>query len=195
MAPRLAVGGVAIVLVAAAAWLGHFTAFYSVDGDVKYLGALNLARHFPNAAISYPSYRFDPGGTYTLPLTGWFGGHDYAGYSLPFLYISAAALALFGNAGLILPPVLGTVVLMYAILRLADLIELKTSRVLLLAGAVAASPVLFYSVSYWEHTWGAGLLLAGIAALLTAARGSRFPSPISSRRRALRRRRADAARH
>ena len=127
-APHLFVGLAVAGLAATALTLGHFTAFYSIDGDIKYLGALNIARHFPDPAIAYPSVRFDPTGRFTLPLTAWYAGHDYAGYSLPFLYIAAAALALFGTAGLILPAIAGTAILLYAQLCLADLLELKTCR-------------------------------------------------------------------
>src|SRR5579872_1851284 len=179
LAPHVLVVGAGACLALVALAIGHFTAFYSVDGDIKYLGALNLAQHFPNPSIAYPSSRFDPSGRYTLPLTAWYNGHDYAGYTLPFLYVSAAAIALFGQAGLVLPAVLGTVALLYAQLRLADLIDLKASRTLVVAATVAATPVLFYSVSFWEHTWGVGLLLAGIAALLTAAAG--VPGPRGQR--------------
>ena len=161
------VGMSCAALLGVSAWIGHYTSFYSIDGDVKYLGADSLARHFPSAAIPYPGRTFDPAGRYILPLTAWFGGHQYAGYSLLFLAIAASAIKLFGAAGVIVPPVLGTGVLLYGQFRLADLLGLRTNRVILAGATVAATPVLFYSVSFWEHTWGAGLLLAGFAVLLT----------------------------
>lgn len=159
-------------LIGIAAWLGNATAFYSVDGDIKYLGALNIARHFANPAIDYPALRFDPAGRYSLPLTAWYGGHDYAGYSLPFLYMAAAAVKLFGAAGLVLPSIVATMLLLWTQLRLARLLELRASRTLLLIASVAATPLLFYSVSFWEHTWGVALLLGGVTLLLEAAIGT-----------------------
>jgi hypothetical protein len=163
---------VAIVagLTVTALALGHLTAFYSIDGDVKYLGAVSISHHFLDPSIPYPFHRFDPSGQYTLPLTAWYGGHDYAGYSLPFEYIAGASIWLLGTTGVILPSIVATGLLLIVQMELASLVGLAGRRSLLLAATVAASPVLFYAVSFWEHAWGVALLLAGIAVLLRAIR-------------------------
>lgn len=172
----LTMAAVLVGLVALALKLGHFTTFFSVDGDIKYLAALNIAHHPPNPAIPYPFHRFDPSGRFTLPLTAWYNGHDYAGYSLPFEYIAAVFIRLFGSAGIIAPSILATGILLVVQLQLASLIGLRGQRPLLLISTVAATPVLFYAVSFWEHTWGVALLLAGFAILLWLC--SREDSPI-----------------
>ncbi|HEV3312159.1 MAG TPA: DUF4386 family protein [Chloroflexota bacterium] len=172
--------GIGVALAVVALLIGHFTDFYSVDGDAKYLAALNLARHFPNAAISYPYAAHDPLGRFTLPLTAWYGGHDYAGYSLPFEMISGLAVAALGSAGLVLPPVVATVLLLVVQLQLASLLGLRSQRALIALFTVATTPVLFYAVSFWEHTWGVALFTGGLAALVAAASDESRPRWLSA---------------
>jgi hypothetical protein len=156
-------------LLCIAILLGRFTTFFSVDEDIKYLAASSLVHHWNNAAIPYPLHGFDPGGRYTLPLTAWVHGHQYAGYSLPFELLGAAALSLFGPAGLVLPPILGTAALLTIQLKLAAALDLKGRREVLLLATVVATPVFFYSLVFWEHTWGVALLLGGLALLIAGA--------------------------
>jgi hypothetical protein len=177
--PHLVVACTAICLGVVALALGHLTSFYSVDGDIKYLGALSIAHHFSNSSIAYPSSALDPTGHYSLPLTAWYSGHDYAGYSLPFLYIAAVGLALFGTAGLILPPILGAVILLYAQMCLAHLLDLRINRIVLALVTIAATPLLFYAVSFWEHSLGVGLWLAGLALLLSSVQARTRQLPMA----------------
>jgi hypothetical protein len=149
--------------------MGHFTTFFTVDQDIKYLAASNLKDHWNNAAIPYPFAHFDPQGLYTLPFTAWIQGHQYSGYSLPFEYLGAVSISLFGAAGLALPALLGTAALLTIQLQLASLLGLRGRRSLLVIATVVATPIFFYSLLFWEHTLGVALLLSGAAVLLTLA--------------------------
>ncbi|GEM_PF-5892065 len=160
------VGAISAGLIAIGLLLGHFTTFFSADAGVKYLAARSIARHWTDAAIPYPLARLDPHGRFVLPLTAWLRGRDFAGYSLPFEYLTALALVAFGSLGLILPQVAGTAALLWAQASLADLVGLRPNRNLVLICTALATPVLFYSLTLWEHTWGVGLFLAGTALLL-----------------------------
>jgi len=157
-------------LVALGLALGHFTDFYSIDGDIKFLAALSIAHHPLNPAIPYPFHRLDPSGRFTLPLTAWYNGHDYAGYSLPFEYIAALFLKLFGSAGLIAPSIAATGLLLLVQFHLARLAGIRGHRGPLLLATVLATPLLFYALSFWEHAWGVALFLAGLTVLLHQAR-------------------------
>src|SRR5579884_879852 len=157
-------------LVALGLALGHFTDFYSIDGDIKFLAALSIAHHPLNPAIPYPFHRLDPSGRFTLPLTAWYNGHDYAGYSLPFEYIAALFLKLFGSAGLIAASIAATGLLLPAQFHLARLAGIRGHRGPLLLATVLATPLLFYALSFWEHAWGVALFLAGLTVLLHQAR-------------------------
>lgn len=161
------IAGIFLALIAMALAIGNFPIFYSVDGEVKYLAAQAIAHHLLNPAIAYPYHHLDPGGAFTLPLTGWLNGHEYAGYSLPFLYLTGLCVAIFGVGGVLLPAILGTVALLAAQLRLARLLRIQNT-VLVLFVTVAATPILFYSLTLWEHTWGVALFLLGAAVLLPA---------------------------
>ena len=136
-ADYLTIGALLAGLVAIGLLLGQFTSFFSIDGDIKYLSAWSIAHHWNNAAIAYPFGRVDPAGHYVLPLTAWVHGHDYAGYSLPFEYLTAFCLAIFGNAGLVVPPVLGTGLLLLVQLQMATLLGIRGRRTLLLIATVA----------------------------------------------------------
>jgi hypothetical protein len=157
------------ILLCIALLLGRFTTFFTVDHDIKYLAASSLLHHWNNAAIPYPLKSLDPSGRYTLPLTAWVHGHQYAGYSLPFELLAAAAMSLFGPAGLVLPPILGTSALLTIQLQLASALGLKGRREVLLLATVAATPVFFYSLVFWEHTWGVAFLLGGLTFLIVGA--------------------------
>ncbi len=156
-AAYLLIGLTTVVLLALALGLQRFTDFYSVDGDVKYLAALAISHHPFNPSIPYPAAHFDPAGHYSLPLTGWYHGHDYAGYSLLFEYLAGFSLALFGSAGLVLPSIVATVAILFIQFELAKMIGLRSCRLLSIVVTVAATPLLFYAISFWEHSWGVAL--------------------------------------
>lgn len=127
----LTVIGVTGILLCLVLLMGHYTTFFLVDQDIKYLAAASLSHHWNNAAISYPFHLVDPHGVYALPLTAWIHGHEYAGYSLPFEYLGAVSLWAFGTAGLALPALVGTVILLFVQIQMASLLGLEGRRSLL----------------------------------------------------------------
>ena len=165
----LTVIGVTGILLCVVLLMGHYTTFFLVDQDIKYLAAASLSHHWNNAAIPYPFHLLDPQGVYALPLTAWIDGHEYAGYSLPFEYMGALSLWAFGTAGLALPALVGTAFLLIIQIQMASLVGLEGRRSLLLIATVLGTPLSFYSMLFWEHTWGVALLLAGVAVVLTLA--------------------------
>src|SRR5579884_1712202 len=167
-------------LVALGLALGHFTAFYSIDGDIKFLAALSIAHHPLNPAIPYPFHRLDPSGRFTLPLTAWYNGHDYAGYSLPFEYIAALFLKLFGSAGLIAPSIAATGLLLPAQFHLARLARIRVGLPagLLYLGAIlmrrdmaipAIVSLLVLAAFYRDRRFLALVSTAGLTLCLPAA--------------------------
>lgn len=163
---RFMIVSVAVGLLLVALTLGRFIAFFNVDGDVTYLGALSLTHHWLSAGIPYPFAHADPAGRYTLPLTAWIDHQQFAGYSLPFEYVTAAFIALFGQAGILAPSLLGTAGIMLVQLRLASLLGLTERRALLVTATVITTPIVFYALVYSAHTSAVALLLAGMAVLL-----------------------------
>jgi hypothetical protein len=170
--------GVALAICAsltvAALLMGYYAISFSADSGVKLLASLSLLHHWTDASIPYRFRRLDPAGTYVLPLTAWLHGHDFSGYSLVFEYLTAFSLLLLGGAGTVLPAVLGTLAILASEIEIARMLELDRSKNAVLLLTVLATPVVFYSLTLWEHTWGVGLFLAGLALLLRASRQQRW---------------------
>jgi hypothetical protein len=172
----LAIGA---ALAGAGLLMGHYQTFFSADSGVKLLAATSILHHWTNAAIPYRFVAHDPGGRYVLPLTAWVHGHDFAGYSLIFEYITALSMLAFGAAGTVIPPVLGTVAILMAQVQLARMLDLgRGAKTALLWLTVLATPVVFYSLTLWEHTWGVGLFLLGFTFLFRATQTRKWCVPI-----------------
>lgn len=175
------IAGLGAALALVGLGLGHYTTFFSADAGVKFLAAQSIVRHWTDPSIPYPFATADPAGRYVLPLTDWISGRDYAGYSLIFEYMTAGFVALFGAAGTVFPPIAGTICLLFAQLQLANLAGVRNRRPLLVA-TVVATPVVFYSLTLWEHTWGVALFLGAAAVLLGGGQRSKVEGQTSKPR-------------
>ena len=157
----VAIGLIAIVM-------GRYTAFFNGDGDIKYLAALSLTHHWWSAAIAYPFAALDPNGQFVLPMTTLVQGHDYAGYSLPFEYLTAISISVFGKAGILLPTLTGTLAILLVELRMCAILGIDRRRPLLLLASVVSTPVIFYALVFSEHTWAVAFFLGGLVVILPA---------------------------
>ena len=175
------IAGLGAALALVGLGLGHYTTFFSADAGVKFLAAQSIVRHWTDPSIPYPFATAGPAGRYVLPLTDWISGRDYAGYSLIFEYMTAGFVALFGAAGTVFPPIAGTICLLFAQLQLANLAGVRNRRPLLVA-TVVATPVVFYSLTLWEHTWGVALFLGAAAVLLGGGQRSKVEGQTSKPR-------------
>lgn len=164
--PYALVALIGLALIVAGLLIGHYATFFSADSGVKYLASRSILNHGSSAAIPYPFAHFDPHGKYVLPLTAWINGQDFAGYSLPFEYLTAFCMLLFGAAGTVVPSVLGTVCILVAQVELAKLLSLNRNRWLLVLCSLISTPLIFYSLTLWEHTLGVGLFCLGLVAML-----------------------------
>jgi hypothetical protein len=83
------------------------------------------------------------------------GGKTYSTYSPAFPALSVPFYAAFGYWGLFLLPILGT-------LLMIALLPALTARSILLPGIVLVfgTPVLWYTIVFWEHTIAAGIAVA-----------------------------------
>jgi hypothetical protein len=97
-----------------------------------------------------------------------------------FPVISAPAIKVFGLRGAYLLPAIAFV----ALLPLLDVIRRHatpdTSFALLAWIAVAANPVFFYSLEYWEHSVAVALVAASVAAAFIGGRVARAPWLVAS---------------
>ena len=136
------------------------------DNGLKLIQVEALLRSgFANFAIDWPGRSIDPGLAF-MPITqGFFVLLDselYASYSPVFALLSAPLYGLLGGAGLYLLPLLGAIAVLPAIRHLAIFAEtgvaggpVAESRsatpwiAVLVTGL--ATPLWFYSATFWEH--------------------------------------------
>jgi len=159
-----------VVTAIAAAGIGWLAAslppegFYSGDSGLKLIAARNVIAHPTRPfQVDLPSKGGQPM-PYVDPMVALHEGHGDILQSPLFPLISAPAIAAFGLRGAYLLPALAFV----ALLPLLDVIRRHTtpdgSFPLLACIAVAASPLFFYSLEFWEHSVAVALLAASVAA-------------------------------
>ena len=174
MRERLELVGVFLLVAAAliAAWaaMPHET-FFTGDSTIKLLQVENLlANHYRSVALRYNGSDIDPDSRispFTLgPSVYVKDGRSYALFPVAFAFLTSLFYAAMGYAGLYVLPLgsgLLCVLLAYGIAR-----RFVPHRVALLAAGacVLATPMAFYSLTFWEHTPVVCLFLAAVWLLL-----------------------------
>jgi len=169
-----------IVFAAVAAlgigWLGLSLppdGFYSGDAGLKLIAARNAITHPGRPLeIDLPARGGKPL-PYVDPMVAVHDGHGDILQSPLFPLISAPAIAVFGLRGAYLLPALAFVVL----LALLDVIRRHatpdTSFALLGWIAIAANPLFFYALEFWEHSVAVTIVAASVAAAFAGERFAR----------------------
>jgi 4-amino-4-deoxy-L-arabinose transferase-like glycosyltransferase len=106
----------------------------------------------------------------------WFAGQPYSEYTSPFIWISAPLYAAFGHAGLLLLPWLSGALIILMTAWLAWHVRPDRSAALAPLIVGLSSPLLLYSLEFWEHTPGTALAVFALVGVIKAR---------DSRRRAL----------
>jgi hypothetical protein len=159
------------VAIAMVAWvaLGASHGVFSGDSGVKLADAHALwSNHYASRSLPYdydvdPEGRFFPYGDLTRPV----GTERQGIYSLVFAGLSAPMLAISVRMGMVLLPILGTLLTIAGMLLIARRLGLEGWVVAVgVAVAVLGTPILFYSGQYAEHTLATGLVTLGIGCLL-----------------------------
>ena len=166
--PGWAVLLVALVWVATLALLPR-DGFWVVDNGSKYLQVLAAVRSGgASVAIEWPGRAIDPGfETNPIPFPYSLVQDGEIHYVSPPAFALASALPyrLLGTSGLYLLPLAGGIALLAALSALGRHLALSPGARaggVLLAGL--ATPVWFYSVSFWEHALAASLGVGALAA-------------------------------
>lgn len=131
-----------------------------------------------DAPIEYAGAIYDPDHKYSPFVSPWFfwqDGKPYSEYTSPFIWASVPLYALFNHAGLLIIPWLSGVLLVVLSAWLAW--RVRCDRWAALAPLIVgfSSPVLVYSLEFWEHTPGAMLAGLALAAMVKALDSRRAP--------------------
>jgi len=150
------VGIVAAVYLATLAVLPR-DGFWTIDNGCKFIQMEGLLRtHYRDFSVPWPGRTLDPEYTYQ-PLPKPFGyvvdGKLYSRYSPVFAMLASVPYRVLGWWGLYVIPLLGGLLILPAVWGLAGLLGSgnlgKTVAVLITA---FATPMWFYSLTFWEHT-------------------------------------------
>jgi hypothetical protein len=160
---------VRISFIVCAALLALYTftrpaAAFSGDEGVKLVQALAIERG--QIALTYSAQDLDPGRD-AFPLQPPFalvhGGAHYGIYAITFTAPAAAAHAVFGFWGLHVVPLLGGLLALWSMLRLADRV-LGSARWTIACGvALLITPLALNAALFNEHAPAAGLMLFAVA--------------------------------
>ncbi|HEM60724.1 MAG TPA: hypothetical protein ENO24_00370, partial [Chloroflexi bacterium] len=143
-------------------------AFFSSDEGLKFIQVQNILRKgWSDLTLQYPGRDVDPDLNYVPinnppPLIR--EGHVYAVYPVAFPTLTAPLFSMFGYAGLYLIPIASGLLTIAVTGRLARIANLEPLAPAILLGL--GTPLLFYSLLFWDHTLGA--LLSTLGLLLVA---------------------------
>jgi 4-amino-4-deoxy-L-arabinose transferase-like glycosyltransferase len=153
--------------------------FATGDGGVKLWQVLGILHSGQlNAPIDYPGAVYDPTHLYSPFVPPWFlwrDGRPYSEYTSPFIWLSVPLYSWFGHAGLLIMPWLSGALLVILTAWLAWRVRPDRSAALATLIVGLSSPLLVYSMEFWEHTPGAFLAVLAVAAIVKSTASSRSP--------------------
>ncbi len=153
--------------------------FATGDGGVKLWQVQGIVRTGDlSAPLDYPGEIYDPEHQYAPfvePWAFWYHGEAYTEYTSPFIWASVPLYLLLDHAGLLILPWLGGALLVIMSAWLAWRVRPDRSAVLAPLIVGFGSPLLVYSLEFWEHTPGTALAVFALVGVVKA---------IDSRRRA-----------
>lgn len=163
---RLAFVAAAAALLALLASLPP-TGFFSADSGPKYWQCLALAeeRGLPRV-FGYPAADLDPQRRHIPPFTAPVGDGLASIYPLGFPLAAAVLQSAGGDRAMRLLPWLAALVAAWLTGRLAGVLAGGPTRWRVAALALAATPLAFYAVAFWEHSLATAMVLAGLVPVL-----------------------------
>ncbi|GIV99533.1 MAG: hypothetical protein KatS3mg058_0937 [Roseiflexus sp.] len=135
-------------------YVGPLNGFWSTDQGVKLIQVQSLLLNkFSSSALIYPGAAIDQDDRVSL-LRGQYyqhGGQTYAMFSDAFALISSVPFFFFGFAGLYLVPLVSLAALSLICTCIARPLLGPGGALLSALALTLTSPLLFYSVIFWEH--------------------------------------------
>ena len=172
------IGGLFCAYAATFALMPWQPIFWSPDEGGKYLLLRQLAAGLGSGmALAYPGAGLDPALAH-VPLLYWLGngGAIYSWWPLWFPLISAPFYSLLGMAGLYILPLAGSVGTTFLVYRAVFAVARRSGVAAGAAAIVAlATPLFFYTFTFWEHTLQVALILAAFFLLANDNSTARRP--------------------
>lgn len=129
--------------------------FWSPDTGLRYLQVRELIdKQWQSTWVDYPAHVLDPELKYVPYYYAFIvvGAQIFLEISSFFPLLASLLFPVVGRLGLVIPPVVGGMASCIAIYRLARLTRLQHSAFIMWV-VVLATPVLFYSIEFWDHTF------------------------------------------
>lgn len=159
----LLIGGLYGILITT--YLPPLNGVWSSDQGVKIIQLESLLlQKFTTNALVYPGVALDPTHQYS-PLRGPYlnlDGQSYAMWSAAFAFLSSIPFFFVGYPGLYIIPIVATLGVLWTTAQIGrrHLRMGWTIAIVLICGL--ASPLVFYSLVFWEHTLAASVTLPAI---------------------------------
>ncbi|MEJ2747317.1 MAG: hypothetical protein P8183_05320, partial [Anaerolineae bacterium] len=138
--------------------------FFTVDTALRFLQVRSLiAQDWHTLAAIYPARFADPNLQF-VPYYYGYGvvrGDIYLAISPFFPWFSSYLYVWLGQLGLVILPALGGVLTAVAIYKLGQLTGIRHARWLFWS-TVFATPLLFYSLEFWDHSIGTALAAGAV---------------------------------
>lgn len=152
-------------------YVGPLNGFWSGDQGVKLIQVQSiLLNKMRTTALLYPGAAFDPKNEVN-PLRGQYlvhNGSTYSMFSDTFAVLSSIPFFFFGYPGLYILPALSLAVLGLICVRISRPLLGPYAAVVVALAITLTSPILFYSVIFWEHLPATALVVLGVWQALEA---------------------------
>ena len=153
------------------------TGFFSADSGPKYWQCVAFAEGegWPRG-FDYPARDFDPERRHIPPFTAPIGDRLASIYPVLFPLLAAVPELAAGDRALRLLPWLAALAAAWATGRLASGLRGEPVTWWGSAAALAATPLAFYAIAFWEHSLAAAMVVVGLLLVVEGERdGARMP--------------------
>ena len=179
--PLLALALMATVYASLAFLILPQAAFFSSDEGLKLIQVHNLVRkRWSDFTLDYPGRELDPDLSYVPinnPPVFIREGDIYSVYPVFFPLLVTPLFVLLGYPGLYVIPVASGLLTLLVIHWLARTTDKRDGYVILILGL--CTPLLFYSLLFWDHTLGTLLVTATLFLASKSLRQPRWPLPLA----------------
>ncbi len=156
----IAISSITMIYILLWLWIPT-PSFWGVDNGIKFQGARSFSET-GSIRIPYSGISFDSEGIYR-PLIPPFGVMSKKGqiptFSVPFMLVAGMFYSLFGQSGPHLFSFLGGIACLIAGLMLWKYQRPNRDATAYLIILGLGSPLLFYSLTLWEHSWAMALVM------------------------------------